>query len=40
MAVTEEVVQAEEEKRVGEACQIINHRPRTMAGSRQAEEEA
>jgi hypothetical protein len=40
IAATEAIVQGEEEKRVGEACQIVNRRPCTMVGSRQAEEEA
>jgi hypothetical protein len=40
VVATEAIVQAEEEKRVGEARQIVNRRPRTVAGSRQAEEEA
>jgi hypothetical protein len=40
MTATKVVVQDEEEKRLGEARQVINSRPRTMLGSRQAEEEA
>jgi hypothetical protein len=40
MAATEEVMQAEEEKRVGEAPRVVNGRTRTIVGSRQAEEEA
>jgi hypothetical protein len=40
MAAMEAVVLAKEEKRVGEACQIIDRHPRTVADSRQAEEEA
>jgi hypothetical protein len=40
MAATEAVVQAEEDKRFSEALQVVNCRPRTVVGSRQAEEEA
>jgi hypothetical protein len=34
MTATKAVVQAEEEKRLGEARQVINSRLRTMLGSR------
>jgi hypothetical protein len=40
VAATEVVAQAEEEKRVGEALQVVNGRTRTVVGSRQTEEEA
>jgi hypothetical protein len=36
----EAVVQAKEDKRFGEALQVVNCRPRMVVGSRQAEEEA
>jgi hypothetical protein len=40
VVVTEEATQGEEEKWLGDARQVINSRPRTMVGSRKAEEEA
>jgi hypothetical protein len=40
VAATEAVVQAEEEKRVGEALLVVNRHARSIVGSRQAEEEA
>jgi hypothetical protein len=40
VAATEAVVQAEEEKRVGEVLLVINRRTHNIVGSRQAEEEA
>jgi hypothetical protein len=40
VAATEAAAHAEEEKRLGEVCQVINSRMRTVVGLRQAEEEA
>jgi hypothetical protein len=40
VAAMEAVVQAEKDKRVGEARQAVNRRRRTVLGSRQAEKEA
>jgi hypothetical protein len=40
VVATEAVVQAEEDKRFGEALQVMNYHPRTAVVSRQAEEEA
>jgi hypothetical protein len=40
VAAMEAVVQAEEEKRVGEALMVINRRTRSIVGSRQVEGEA
>jgi hypothetical protein len=40
VAATEVLVQAEEEKRVGEALLVINQRACSVIGSRQAEQEA
>jgi hypothetical protein len=37
MAATEALVQADEEKRIGEALVVINQRAHNVAGSRQAE---
>jgi hypothetical protein len=40
VAATEAVIQAEEEKRVGEVLLVVNRRTHNIVGSRQAEEEA
>jgi hypothetical protein len=40
VAATEAGVQAEVANRLGEALEVVNGRPRTAVGSRQAEEEA
>jgi hypothetical protein len=40
VAATEAGVQAEVANRLGEALEVVNGRPRTTVGSRQAEEEA
>jgi hypothetical protein len=37
---TEALVQADEEKRVGEALLVVNQRTRNIVGSRQADQEA
>jgi hypothetical protein len=40
VAATEALVQADEEKRVGEALLVVNQRVSSVVGSRQAEQEA
>jgi hypothetical protein len=40
VAATEALVQADEEKRVGEALLVVNQRARSVVGSRQADQEA
>jgi hypothetical protein len=40
VAATEALVQADEEKRVGEALVVVNQRARSVVDSRQAEQEA
>jgi hypothetical protein len=40
VAATEAVVQAEEEKRIGEALLVINRHARSIVGSRRADEKA
>jgi hypothetical protein len=40
VAATEILVQANEEKRIGEALVVVNQRARSIVGSRQAEQEA
>jgi hypothetical protein len=40
VAATEALVQADEEKRVGEALLVVNQRTRSIVGSRQADQEA
>jgi hypothetical protein len=40
VAAIEALVQADEEKRVGEALLVVNQRTRSIVGSRQADQEA
>jgi hypothetical protein len=40
VAVTKALVQADEEKRIGEALVVVNQRAHNVVGSRQAEQEA